>query len=52
MAKLDEFEPVVILEARDMAEAVNGGSWDVDYTDAQKVGWCLKVQWAMARYRE
>ena len=38
-------------EARAMAEAVNGGSWDTDYTEAQKAGWRLKVMWAMERYR-
>lgn len=38
-------------EARAMAEAVNGGSWDTDYTEAQKAGWRLKVLWAMERYR-
>lgn len=38
-------------EARAMAEAVNGGSWDADYTEAQKAGWRLKVMWAMERYR-
>lgn len=37
-------------DARMMAEAVNGGSWDRDYTKAQKEGWRLKVRWAMARY--
>lgn len=37
-------------EAKKMAEAINGGSWDEDYTDAQKVGWRQKVEWAIGRY--
>lgn len=45
-------DPITPLEyeARAMAEAVNGGSWDKDYTDAQKTGWKAKVRWAMERY--
>jgi hypothetical protein len=39
-------------EARAMAEAINGGSWDRDYTDAQKAGWRLKVKWSTQRYRK
>lgn len=37
-------------EARAMAEAINGGDWDTDYTEAQKRGWILKVRWAMRMY--
>jgi hypothetical protein len=39
-------------EAQAMAEAINGGSWDKDYTEHQKRGWILKVRWAMNRYRK
>ena len=31
--------------AKELAEEVNGGSWDKDYNDAQKAGWILKVQY-------
>lgn len=37
-------------EAKAMAEAVNGGNWDKDYTEVQQRGWILKVRWAMDRY--
>ena len=33
-----------------MAEAVNGGDWSADYTEAQQRGWILKVRWALERY--
>ncbi len=32
--------------ARIMAEEINGGSWDVDYTESQKKGWMLRAAWA------
>lgn len=37
-------------EARAMALATNGGDWNVDYTNAQKVGWAQKAVWAARRY--
>ena len=43
-------EAQIEAEARAMAEAVNGGRWDADYTEAQQAGWRLKVRWALARY--
>lgn len=33
--------------ARQMAEDVNGGSWDKNYTPAQKSGWILKARWML-----
>ena len=42
--------PIEVHEARLMAEAVNGGSWDSDYTDAQKSGWILKARWAATHH--
>lgn len=37
--------------AAKMAVDINGGSWDRDYTDAQKKGWCIKVQYFFENYR-
>ena len=51
-SKYDDFDSVVKSEAATMAEAINGGRWNKDYTEAQKIGWCLKVEWAMQRYCE
>ena len=38
---------MIEIHARAMAEALNGGSWDKDYTETQKVGWRVKVEWAL-----
>lgn len=37
--------------AEALAISVNGGSWDKDYTEAQKIGWCLKIQWMQENYK-
>ena len=37
-------------EAKRMAISVNGGNWDKDYTDSQRLGWCLKIEWAIKEY--
>lgn len=50
MADINNFSDLVISEAKAMASAINGGDWDADYTDAQRVGWCLKAQWSINRY--
>lgn len=34
--------------AKETAEAVNGGSWETDYTDSQKEGWRLMVIYVVA----
>ena len=33
--------------AKKMAEAVNGGKWEKDYTESQKKGWISKIEWAL-----
>ena len=43
-------EEEIEAEAKEMAEAVNGGKWERDYTPAQKEGWKLKVKWARRKY--
>lgn len=48
--KANDFDPIVQSEAATMAVAINGGLWSKDYTEAQKIGWCQKVEWAMQRY--
>lgn len=48
--KFSDFEEIIQTEAKAMALAINGGDWQQDYSEAQKVGWCLKVKWAMERY--
>ena len=40
-------EDSIDMMAGRMAEDVNGGSWDTDYSEAQKAGWRLKAQWAL-----
>jgi hypothetical protein len=32
---------------QEMALAVNGGNWDTDYSEAQRMGWYLKAQWVL-----
>ena len=34
---------VIQKQSREMALALNGGDWDKDYTESQKIGWYLKV---------
>ena len=48
--RLDDFTLSCQDQAMAMALAVNGGSWEVDYTESQKIGWCLKVRWAHKRF--
>lgn len=36
--------------AKELAEAVNGGSWSTDYTPAQKAGWIRKVQYVLKHW--
>lgn len=43
-------DPIVEAHAKRMAEAVNGGRWEENYTESQKRGWMLKVVWAMEEY--
>ena len=33
-----------------MALAVNGGCWEKDYTEFQKIGWYLKAKWVLEKY--
>ena len=47
---MDRFTSIEVSDACEMALAVNGGDWGTDYTEAQKIGWCLKVRWARRRY--
>ncbi len=44
------FSEYIKCEAKAMALAINGGDWDLDYTEAQKVGWARKAVWAARRY--
>lgn len=46
----DATPALIEADAKAMAEAVNGGVWETDYTEAQQAGWKLKVAWAMRRY--
>lgn len=48
---MEKFSIEVQELAREMALAVNGGDWDRDYSDYQKIGWCLKVEWAIKKFR-
>lgn len=41
---------LIEFEAMMMAEAINGGTWNKHYTEAQKAGWRLMVLYAMKRY--
>jgi hypothetical protein len=41
----DKFSEEMKIIAREMAISVNGGDWDKDYTETQKIGWYLKAQW-------
>ena len=46
--KFTDFPTEVQEYAKEMAVAVNGGSWPQDYqNNAIQVGWALKVEWAM-----
>ena len=45
--EVNEFPIEVQKLAADMAVAVNGGVWDIDFREAQKIGWCLKIEWAI-----
>lgn len=49
---MDKFPSYIIELAEKMAVDVNGGEWNKDYTDAQKIGWCLKIQWVMNHFDE
>lgn len=42
MIEYTDYEEVL---AKELAEEVNGGSWDTHYTVAQKAGWIRKVQY-------
>lgn len=44
--KLDDLSKQLFeRSAEKMALDINGGSWDKDYTEAQKNGWRLKAWW-------
>ena len=45
-----DFDSIIQSEAAAMATSINGGDWHEDYTEAQRVGWCLKVEWSVKRY--
>ena len=36
--------------AKELAEEVNGSSWNTHYTDAQKSGWVLKVKYIIKNW--
>jgi hypothetical protein len=38
--------------AREMAEAINGGSWETDYADAQREGWRLNARFCFGKMNE
>lgn len=51
MKKFTDFPKDVQEIAREMALAVNGGEWPRDYpSEAQRIGWALKAQWAMKKF--
>ncbi len=39
-------------EAERMAVHVNGGNWNRDYTEAQKMGWRRKIEYMLTRVKE
>lgn len=40
------------VKSKEMALGVNGGDWDVDYTEVQRRGWAIKVLWVCDKYPE
>ena len=42
--KFEDFDHKYRYLAESAAITVNGGDWEKDYTDAQKVGWVLKAK--------
>jgi len=46
----DSFTVYIQCEAKAMAEAINGGSWEEHYTEAQRVGWCQKAVYAARHF--